>query len=177
MKVKIGPYLSWWGPYQIFGLLTKIGFSREMTDRLAEWSPQWFTDICQWIYNKRKRKIKVVIDDYDIWGLDVTLAYIILPAIKKMKEAKAGVPGVMYDHKPDDLNITLEKEEKATRLWNEVLDDIIWSFEQVIADYSGERLSNYETNDGYDWTKRRDYLARVQKGFDLFGKYYTSFWT
>jgi len=31
-----------------------------------------------------ERKIEVQVDDYDVWGLDHTLALIILPCLKKL---------------------------------------------------------------------------------------------
>jgi hypothetical protein len=40
------------------------------------------------IIRNRKRKIKVRIDDYDAWNADNTLAHIILPLLKVVREGK-----------------------------------------------------------------------------------------
>ena len=60
MKVYIGPYRNWWGPYQLANLLQKVGVSDDRCDKIGEWlSDTWVDDLCQWIDSKEKRKIKV----------------------------------------------------------------------------------------------------------------------
>mgnify|MGYP003351100966 CR=1 FL=1 len=92
MRVRIGPYLNWWGPYQIADLLRYVGVPKErrqkIGDRLAG-TP--LLAICEWIHARRKRTVKVHIDNYDVWGMDNTIALIALPLLKKLKEKKYGV--------------------------------------------------------------------------------------
>ena len=43
----------------------------------------------------RKNKAEtIVIHDYDTWNIDVTLAHIIVPMLKQLKEKKHGAPFV-----------------------------------------------------------------------------------
>jgi hypothetical protein len=90
------------------------------------------------------RTTDVVIDEYDTWGLDHTLAMIILPALIQLKHTKNGVPsefcgGIGSDMdrnycfdfiKEDENKVFDEKCEK----WDEVFDKMIWSFQQIVVD-------------------------------------------
>ena len=108
MKVNIGPYLDWIGPYQI---AEKIIFWADRYDdddpwadrqhRLGRWlaedrqgNDSWLTKLCQWIHSKQERKVKIRIDNYDVWGMDHTLALIVHPMLLKLKEQKHGSPMV-----------------------------------------------------------------------------------
>ena len=91
MKVYIGPYLSWIGPYQIADKIffwvkkdpTEEQESRwdyRLHDRFGAWlAGTWAKTLCNWIHSKKDRKIAIRIDKYDTWGMDHTLALIILP--------------------------------------------------------------------------------------------------
>lgn len=37
MRVKIGPYINWWGPFQIADLLRFVGFSKKRRRRIGTW--------------------------------------------------------------------------------------------------------------------------------------------
>lgn len=182
MKVKIGPYLNWWGPYQILGLLQYVGISEERTDDWADRCPEWFTYICQWIHNKRKRTIKIKIDRYDVWSMDGTLALIIVPMLKLLKEDTHGSPimEVMsqtsnsaqrcFDFYGEDDDLAFDAGHEQ---WIHILDEIIWSFQQSMDDNWEEQFINgYK----YDWEGMRKYQERIEKGFKLFGIHYQSFW-
>lgn len=98
--------------------------------------------------NSRKRKVKVRVDNYDVWGADHTLAMIIAPTLKKLKEIKHGYPHVDNEDVPEELRFTLsEKEEyewdgtvdaKHEARWEWVLDEMIWAFEQHADPNDGE---------------------------------------
>ena len=89
MKVRIGKYVRWVGPYQIAETLKYIGVSEKQYDKIGKWlSNTWVDGLCQWIHSKQKRRVFVHIDNYDVWSMDSTLAYIILPMLKKLKEQK-----------------------------------------------------------------------------------------
>jgi hypothetical protein len=172
MKVYMGPYTTWIGPYQI---AEKILFWKDKyviydgvsyedhPDRIAIEKLAVFLDkipgltkFCHWINDKKKRKINIHIDNYDVWCADHTLAVIIVPMLKKLKEQKQGSPHVDNKDVPKHLRSTaakrLTKEEKNTghtdelwgQRWEWVLDEMIWAFEQHAADdwdsqfYSGE---------------------------------------
>ena len=65
MKVKIGPYKNWIGPWQIAEWVPFL--NEDQKDRLGHWiSHTWIANICDWINKLRgERKIKVRIDPYD----------------------------------------------------------------------------------------------------------------
>jgi hypothetical protein len=158
MKVNIGPYKNYIGPYQ---LAEKILFwkdkyaldkdfphgenpDRIVIDKLGDflYAIPGFQKLCDWIDSKKKRKISVRIDNYDIWSADHTLAVIIAPVLKKLKEHKHGSPHVDDQDVPEHLRSTaatpLTEEEKNTghtddlweQRWEWVLDEMIWAFEQ-----------------------------------------------
>ena len=199
MKVEIGPYLDWWGPYQILKLLTYLGFSEDTTDGWAEKSPQWFTDVCQWIENKRKRKIKIKIDKYDTWGMDSTLALIIIPMLKQLKATKHGIPGSMFVEEDGENGYGYSEATmaKAEAKWDMIIDHMMWSFKQVLdeehdaftivkgkldfKDYpedegKGTRPLRWEREYEMRWDAYHAYHERIQEGLDLFSKHYKSLW-
>ena len=76
MKVYIGKYSDYIGPYQIADSFKKIGISKETCDKMGDWlASTWINDFLQWIDSKKKRKIKVHIDNYDLWNMDSTLVW------------------------------------------------------------------------------------------------------
>ena len=112
MRVKIGPYKNWIGPYQIADMIffwcekhpdEKLmeRWDYKLQDKFGDWlandkngDDSRLTKFCQWFESKRKRKIKVKIDNYDTWSMDHTLAYIIVPMLKQLHETKHGAPFV-----------------------------------------------------------------------------------
>jgi hypothetical protein len=108
------------------------------------------------------RKIEVDIERFDTWSLDHTLAHIILPALIQLKEEKHGVPSeIVNDVGGEDWNpqdsFDFYKEthneawDIAAKRWDEILDKMIWSFEQLIKDdYSAQY--HHGTSE-YDWIK------------------------
>lgn len=120
MKVYIGPYKNWFGPYQLAELLCfwakkekdKFGFEEtpEWVHNFGTWlsedkngNDSWLTKICQWIDSKRKRKIKIKIDRWDTWSMDHTLALIALPMLKQLQKEKHGSFIVDDEDVPYDL--------------------------------------------------------------------------
>lgn len=152
MKVVIGPYKSWIGPYQIadavFWWQDKYSDTCPWADRahrfgtwLAEnkdGSDTWLLKFCNWLETKRKRNIYVRIDKFDTWSMDHTLSFIILPMLKQLQATKHGAPHVDDEDVPDNLkstNAEPKEEEWDTDSnhflrWDWVLDEMIWAFEQ-----------------------------------------------
>jgi hypothetical protein len=104
MKVYIGPYSDFIGPYQIADMILfwkkKDLFSDDDDDlayRFGTWlsekkdgSPSLLAKFCLWVASKRKRKVEVKIHNYDTWSADQTLAMIIVPILKQIKSNKMG---------------------------------------------------------------------------------------
>ncbi len=91
-----------------------------------------------------KRRVSVEIDNFDSWGLDHTLALIILPALIQLKHTKHGVPSSFIKDEVEDYHVQrvfdfmLEDKdqvfEKECERWEEALDKMIWSFQQLSID-------------------------------------------
>lgn len=151
MKVYLGPYNNWIGPYQIADMIffwqEKYPYDETLEERwdyklkdkfgdlLAK---TWIADICEWIHKKKERKVEIRIDSYDIWSADHTLSLIIHPVLVKLKEAKHGSPMIDDEDVPEELRSTSAppKEEEYDvddnhhKRWDWVLDEMIWAFEQ-----------------------------------------------
>jgi hypothetical protein len=171
MKVYIGPYKNWWGPYQIADLFKKVGVSEEKCDKLGELlSETWIMDFCNWIESKRKRTVKIRVDNYDTWNMDHTLSLIIVPMLKQLKSTKHGSPHVDDEDVPVELR-TLNApyvdpnsgdiDDLWHKRWEWVMDELIWTFEHHLSDEHQYDIATYK---------------RIQNGFLLFGKYFSALW-
>ena len=158
MKVHLGPHVGWFGPYQ---LAEKILFWKDkykinadnpleshpdadaihrLGEKLANIKP--LASFLTWLHDRKQRKIDIRVDGYDVWSADHTLALIIVPVLKKLKEQKHGTPHVDDKDVPPHLRTTaatpLTEQEKNTghtdnlweARWDWVLDEMIWAFEQ-----------------------------------------------
>jgi hypothetical protein len=109
-----------------------------------------------------RRKINVQIDKFDTWSFDHTLAHIIYPALLQLKATKHGVPGGLVEDvggedwsQQDSFDFYKETHDeawnKASERWDEVLDKMIWSFQQLTLD---DYNSKYHHGDSeYDFVK------------------------
>lgn len=158
MKVKIGKYKNWIGPYQIAEALCfwakkekceyGIEHTADWVHKFGEWlaggddKDSKLMKLCQWIESKRKRTIKVHIDRWDTWSMDHTLAYIILPMLKQLKESKHGAPFVDDEDVPEELRSTNAKPKEYEHdtdsnhflRWDWVLNEMIFAFECELDD-------------------------------------------
>lgn len=192
-----------------------------------------FCSAWQWVLNhtvnplvrNRERRIEVRIDPHDTWSMDTTLGYIILPMLKQLRATKHGspwvedvdVPHLVKNKKtkkakkssPNVRAVNTDEEDQHSGVherWNWVLDEMIWAFEQVIADDGGRTnyYVPYGTNEKvdhgyfensatgekvylvteeearkmgrYDKELHKTYQERVNRGLTLFGKYYQNLW-
>lgn len=125
------------------------------------------------------KKVKYVhIDEWDTWNMDSTLAHIILPMLKQLKETKQGAPAVELEDVPERLHPSSEQisiilqgetDDNYFKRWDYVLDEMIWAFQWSIVSWdSDDILGEYEEDE--------EYSERLSNGFRLFGKYYQSLW-
>ena len=200
MKVYIGPYKRWIGPYQIadaiFFWVNRRGifadddprherWDYKLAENFGDWlaNIKWLYKFSSWIHKKCERKIKVRIDDYDTWSMDHTLSIIILPMLKQLKATKHGSAFVDDEDVPEHLRSTaappLTEEQQNYgetdglfhERWTYVLDEMIYAFEKELDD-DWESVY-YENNDIDGMNKIFD---RQKTGFRLFGKYYQGLW-
>jgi hypothetical protein len=199
MKVYIGPYKKWIGPYQIadkiFFWVDRRGIFSDDDPRHERWDYKaadafgdwiantWVTKFCNWIAEKCERKIKVRIDQYDTWSMDHTLALIIHPMLLQLNATKHGSPWVDDEDVPENLRSTaapeLTEEEKITHSpdalmhdrWQWVLDEMIFAFEKELDDSWEMEYYNRKDYDGLEAIHER-----MKNGFRLFGRYYQGLW-
>ena len=238
MKVRIGPYKNWYGPYQLAQTLMfwvpkevdeyGIKYSADRVHKFGEWLAHgkvlpepdvdevytmwedrpktWLYRFLNWIHDKKEQKIEVRIDRWDTWSMDHTLAHIILPMLKQLKETKHGAPFVDLKDVPKELRPTKKElaaynkegttDDKFFERWNWVLDEMIFAFENKVDDSWEEQFETGELD--FQWKKledgnsqmvhgpnhtaqtdlegRKAYQERITNGFRLFGKYYENLW-
>ena len=120
-------------------------------------------------YRKNRAK-HVEIEPYDTWSMDCTLAMIIHPMLVQLKATTHGYPS--------DLT-----EER----WNEILDEMIWAFEQKCRDHwEDDYYGDYDEDQkngsmvgSFKWIDHeglKTHQERMSNGFRLFGKYYENLW-
>ena len=161
MKVSIGPYKNYLSTHSL-----KCDYLERMYgDYWYDLSPTqyvWLDHIVVGVLdgiNKLliplnkvfNRKVKVKYNNYDTWNLDHTLALIILPGLKQLKDTKQGYPDVDNS----DLPTVCLKDASGEEQWEWVMDEMIWAFSNIID---------------------HNYDKRTERGLILFGKYYRSLW-
>ena len=236
MKVKIGKYTSWFGPYQLaetlcfwakdvedeYGMKGKPDWVHKFGEWLAHGSVEpepevgeirsWdrerhdtmLSKFLTWVHSKKQRKIQVHIDKYDTWSMDHTLALIVLPMLKQLKEKQHGAGFVDDKDVPKELRSTSapakenewDTDDNHFNRWEWVMDEMIFAFNSKVDDsweeqfQSGEhdiqwkKLENGHSemikgpNDTFEINMkgRKAYEKRIQNGFALFGKYYQNLW-
>ena len=123
----------------VFGFLYKL---EKLVNPLNRWS------------NRRKRKIKIHIDDYDVWGADYTLALIIHPVLLKLKGQKHGSPCVDDEDVPEHLKSTSappkehdwDTDDHHHDRWDWVMNEMIWAFEQCTFDDCGDHIFHHNSD-------------------------------
>jgi hypothetical protein len=145
MRVYIGSYKNWIGPYQIAEKLLfwidrnddRVYNFGELLDKIPG-----LTKFCLWVERIRQRKIEIRIDKWDTWSMDHTLAHIILPMLKQLQETKHGSPLVDDDDVPDELKSTSAPPKKDDwdvddnhfKRWDWAMGEMIFAFECKLND-------------------------------------------
>lgn len=199
MHIKIGPYLNFFGVYQLVDLLKYVGVHEPRRDAISEWLGETkLNDFLQWIYTKRKRTMKIKIHKYDTWNMEATLAHIILPMLKQLNATKHGAPFIDDEDVPEHLRSTAapakenEWDVDANHFarWDWIMHEMIWAFEQIVYDgekdfYSGdhdvfftadEMIKGPKDTFKIDHEGLKAWQARKSNAFKLFGKYFEGLW-
>lgn len=108
-----------------------------------------------------RRKVNIHIDNYDTWNADHTLSIIILPMLIQLKESKQGIPNnfamVGGEDYLDQESFEFYKEthsesfDQRVKEWQEVLDKMIWSFQQIALEDYDEKYHHGKAD--YDFVK------------------------
>jgi hypothetical protein len=173
LKIYIGPYKNFIGPYQIaeklcfwvkkekdeFGILRHPDWVHNFGEWLAgkDAHDTWLTKVCLWVEKKRTRTIKVKIHKYDTWSLDNTLSHIILPMLRQLKATTHGAPFIEDEDVPEGIGLrsteAKPKEDEYDvdsnhfKRWDWILDEMIFAFEHIVDDSweDGFRTGNFDT--------------------------------
>ena len=155
MKVYISNYRDHWiSPYTI---LEKVFFWREIDydepiiDKWANRLEPISKAIKKILDTVRPRVVDVKIDYWDTWSMDPTLAPIILPMLKQLRDTKHGSPMVDFADVPEYMRTTTTEDwdsQKVFDFYNEdepegydvhkrlewVLNEMIFAFEHIVDD-------------------------------------------
>lgn len=206
MYAKIGPYHHWFQPARwlkkwtlwYHGLGDRADWDKipdasekydQITERLREQTLyKWLSDIEAWVDSHYKRRIKIKIHYYDVWGMDHTLAMLIVPMLKMLRERKHGAPFVDDDDVPEELRSTAappveewQTDDNHFKRWEWVMDEMIWAFEQIENDDADSQFFKYPNPDNFENCEfnKEGYQAhqhRLDRGTRLFGKYFRGLW-
>ena len=152
-------------------VLEKVLFWREIdfnSPTIEKWAER-ITPACAAVTKVLEfvnRKINYVkIDRWDTYSMDSTLAYIVLPTLKQIRDVGHGAPFTSDEDVPEELRSTaslptndLHFDSNFDKRWQWILGEMIFAFDA--------QVSEPDVTDE----------ARMQNGFELFGKYYRALW-
>ena len=215
MKVYIGKYTPWWVSRVYTDYMDKkynydwdkpITTFEKFLDKLEDTLQFVYSYTVNPIFARMERKIKVRIDDHDLWGMDNTLAHIIHPMLLKLRGAKHGAPNVDNEDVPEELSSTAadpkenewDTDSNHFKRWDWVMGEMIHAFECELNEnwenqfHTGKinmRWKKYDENSKFsemyhgpnhthvfDHEGHKKAWARRQNGLRLFAKYYHSLW-
>jgi len=145
MKIRIGPFRNWYGPYQIMDWFKPI-FGEKRIEKFTDgeffdkWSDRTMP-FFNWIESKKERDVRIRIDKYDTWNMDGTLSLIILPMLIQLQDQKHGSPFVDDEDVPiylrssndpkwskEDMNRDGTTDCHFHERWEYVINEMIWAF-------------------------------------------------
>jgi hypothetical protein len=160
MKVWIGPYTDWIGPYQIADWLENLCVLERDRKAIGDWlAKTWVMDFCQWIASKKKRLVYIKADNYDSWNADVTMAMLVLPIMKDLKKNKQGAGFIDDADVPEELRSTnappkendWDTDDNWFKRYEWVMDEVIWALEQMQPDVEWDE-QYWIVHPEIDWT-------------------------
>lgn len=110
------------------------------------------------IRNINECDVKIKVHVYDLLNTDMTIAMLIIPLLKKLRNTNTGCHAVSNKDVPKHLRSEFHFNRDK---WNWILDELIWTFTQI-------------THDVIFSPKKE---KRISNGLKLFGKYYRHLWT
>lgn len=108
------------------------------------------------MHKKWLKKQGLYVNPKETWNLNCNIAKYILPRLKMYKRLTIAYPGYGEANTPEK--------------WDELLDKMIWSFEQVANDYEIYASINFKDSDWMD--KYKDLNDKIQEGLMLFAKWF-----
>ncbi len=200
MKIYLSkPRHHWISPYKI---LEKVFFWREIDydePLIDKWSQRLepISKAIQKFLDLVHPEVKYIkIDYWDTWSMDCTLSPIIAPMLKQLQKEKHGAPYVDDEDVPEEFRSTSapprendwDTDDNHFKRWDWVLDEMIWTFEQLSDWNNDSQFFNYGTKtEGETLESAFDRIKidheglnahnnRIKNGLRLFGKYYRGLW-
>ena len=194
MKVIIGPYRNWFGPYQLADLL--CSWVKEVKDKEGNLDkPQWVHNFGEWLAenkdgtptllhkfllwvdSKRERQVYVKIDPWDTWSMDHTLSHLVVPMLKQLKATKHGAPHVDDEDVPEHLRSTsappkehdYDVDDNHFKRWDWALDEMIWAFEQKLDNNPDDQFYTHPTQaerSGKSFQEQMEMIKVDREGLD-----------
>ena len=146
----------------------------------------------------------IVVENFDTWSADVTIAKLVAPLLIQLKETKHGAPNVDVEDVPDHLKpepgVVTEDQTDSTyfQRWDWVLDEMIWLFSDYenLAFNTEKFFSELEMEDWerieydktivelgvvppvrwFDAEGSKKQQERINNALRLFGKYFQALW-
>ena len=141
------------------------------------------------IQSRRKQKISVKLDPHDTWNADYTLALIILPVLKQLRDTSQSYGMVDSKDVPKNLRPSKEESEKIQKTgtmdskgedrWQYVLGEMIFAFESILDDSWEDQFFTFTEESAIFSDKKGfdKYNKMIDNWLKLFGKYYRSLWS
>jgi len=167
MRAKIGKFVNWVGPYQIAEYL--CFWAKKETDEFGNQQPPdwvhefgeflahgrlkpdgrrdtehetWLYRLCNWIYSKKNRKIKIKVDPWDHWNADQTIAMLAVPILEDLLLHKHGAAPVADEDVPAGLGLraseALQQADENDQTdsnffirYEWMLGEVIWALRQI----------------------------------------------
>lgn len=148
--------------------MSKYETVQDFLDSLEDYKPTLFEKIYWPIYRfvsrrtyglkKLYQRITTGFPHEQSWEFISWHSKIVVPRLKMLRKNLVGHPACL----------------NSVEEWEEILDKIIWSFENVDNDpspmpYRGKAIKEYRAI-------LEEHQNKVQEGLDLFGKYYRGLW-
>ena len=178
MKFIYKPRGSWYGPFSLARTLNPWKEESKAEAFVDKWGMRFshikpLNRLFDWIESKRKDTVKVRVDRWDHFDAYAVIAAVTLPLLKQMRGDLRGSALVDPEDVPEYALKDEEEEHLVHARWEWVLDEIIWSMEQVQPNYIWEE-QYYDTDP--DYSKRDAHEKRMENGYRLFGKYFMNLW-
>ncbi len=189
MKVYLSNYRNHWvSPYKI---MEKVIFWREIDydEPFIKKCNKVLSPFCtawQSILNFIHPKIDYVkIDRWDTWSMDHTLAHIILPMLKQLRDTKHGSPMTDDEDVPEYLRtvkkprrkkkndirdtmqvhaVDMDDDSLIHKKWDWVINEMIWTFEQKVKDDDESEFFDHSAYDYENNTDTAEWLNDLTKG-------------
>ena len=149
-------YRQWWYQNTIGGRVAFF-FLR------FKFIPKYFSEMWFRIRMAAQKIVRGFSDD-EIWDLRSSVVAFVYPRIVMFRDSYSAIcPGVISDEMfPGVLNMSEEQEKLANARWKEILDTMVYAFEQM-----------YEGN---EYKLREEENAKIEDGLYLFAKYFYCLW-